>query len=52
MNSLEIYNMLEKMDDKHIQILINVSIKYLEKNRNIKYKEIMKDIKNLHKIMN
>lgn len=51
MNSKELYNMLEKLNDKDIELVISMSIRYLEKKRDIRFKDILSDIKIYHKIL-
>lgn len=52
MNSKEIWNLLENAEDKEIMIFISMSIQYLEKARNIEFKDIIKNIKNARKCLN
>ena len=52
MNSKEIWSLLENAEDKEIMIFISMSIQYLEKARNIEFKDIIKNIKNTRKCLN
>ncbi len=49
MNSKEMWEMLENMDTKDIRLLVDMSIRYLEMDRNVNFKDIIKDIKTIHK---
>lgn len=49
MNSKELWNKLEEMTNKEIQMTISMCITYLEKNRLIDFKDILKDIKGCRK---
>lgn len=51
MTSKEMFNMFEEMTTKELQILITMAIQYLNKNRQVEFKQIMKDIKNVHKLL-
>lgn len=49
MNSKETWKLLESLETKDIQTLVFMSIRYLEKNRKVDFKEFMKSIKELRK---
>lgn len=51
MNSEELWNMLENMKTSEIQTLISMSIRYLEKERYVDFKDQLKDIKKVHKML-
>lgn len=51
MNSEELWNMLENMKTSEIQTLILMSIRYLEKERYVDFKDQLKDIKKVHKML-
>ena len=51
MNSKQIWNLLEKLETQNIQILIDMSVRYLEYNRGLDFKTIIKDIKNTKKAL-
>lgn len=50
MNSVDIWNLLKSLDTKDIKILISMSIKYLEEDREVNFKDIIKDIKECRKM--
>lgn len=52
MKSKELYEKLETLSTKEIQIGIAVSVRYLVKGRGLKLREVIKDLKNLAKILN
>ena len=51
MSSKEIWVLLEKLTTDDIQVLITMSIRYLEKNRGIDFNSIIKDIKGARKYL-
>ena len=51
MNSSDLWKILESRNNKEIITMICMSIKYLEKIRGFKYKELMKEIKEINKIL-
>ncbi len=51
MNSEELWNMLKNMKTSEIQTLISMSIRYLEKERYVDFKDQLKDIKKVHKML-
>ena len=51
MNSKEIWNLLESLETKDIQVLLTMSVRYLEYNRNINFKKIIKDIKESKRVL-
>lgn len=51
MNSKEIWNLLESLKTEDIQVLITMSVRYLEYNRGIDFKTIIKDLKETKKIL-
>lgn len=51
MGSARAYAMLEDMTTKEIQVLISMSIQYLEMNRQVDFKDILKDIKGCRKFL-
>lgn len=51
MNSKELWNLLESLETADIQTLISMSVRYLEYNRKIDFKAIIKEIKNTKKIL-
>ena len=52
MNSKEMYDMFDKQTNKQLQMLISMAIIYLEKDRLMDFKDIMKDIKGCRKHVN
>ena len=51
MNSKEMWSLLENLETKDIQLLVTMSIRYLEYNRKINFKKIIKDIENTKKLL-
>lgn len=51
MKERELYNRLESMEDKDIQIEISASIIYLIKARGFSLRKILRDIKSLTKLL-
>ena len=51
MNSEELWNMFENMETKEIQVMVSIAIRYLEKERYIDFKDQLKDIKKVHKML-
>ncbi len=51
MNSKEIWNLLESLETADIQVLITMSVRYLEYNRGINFKTIIKDIKETKRVL-
>jgi len=51
MNSKELWNLLESLETADIQTLISMSVRYLEYNREIDFKTIIKNIKEDKKIL-
>ena len=51
MNSQELWNLLENSNTREIQSMLTMCVVYLIKSRNMKLKEIIKDIKDLVKGM-
>lgn len=51
MNSKEMWNMLENMETKDIRILVDMCIRYLEMDRNVNFKDIIKDINTIHNFL-
>lgn len=45
MNSKDLWNLLERLSDNDIQLLITMSARYLEAKRNKKLKNIIEDMK-------
>ena len=45
MTSKQLYDMLESMKDEDIELVISMSIRFLEKKRDIRFKDILSDIK-------
>ena len=52
LTSKEMFEMFEEMSTKELQILISMAIQYLNQNKGVEFKQIIKDIKNVHKLMN
>lgn len=46
MNSQELWNLLENSSNVEIQTMLTMCVVYLTKSRNMKLKDILKDIKN------
>ena len=51
MNSKELFNKLETLNDDDIELMISMSIRYLEKNRGFSFKDILNGIKVYHKVL-
>lgn len=51
MTSKEMFNLLERLDDKQIQNMLQMCVRYLVLNRKLKLKEIIKDIKKINKLI-
>lgn len=51
MNSKEIWDLLESLETKDIQVLLTMAVRYLEYNRNINFKTIIKDIKETKRVL-
>ena len=51
MSSKDMFNLLERLDDKQIQTMLQMCIRYLVLNRKLKLKEIIKDIKKINKMI-
>jgi len=51
MNSKDLWKDLESKTNEEIQVEISASVVYLIKKRNMKLKEILKDIKNITKML-
>ena len=51
MSSEKLWNILEDLTTKEIQIMISMSIRYLEMNRQVDFKDILKDIKGCRKYL-
>ena len=51
MTSQELWNLLENSNTREIQSMLTMCVVYLIKSRNMKLKEIIKDIKDLVKGM-
>lgn len=49
MKSKELYDKLETLSTKDIQIGVAISVRYLVKSRGLKLREIIKDLKNFTK---
>jgi len=49
MNSKQLWDNLEEMDTKSIEIYTKATIVYLVKDRQVKLKDFIKDIKNIFK---
>lgn len=51
MNSKELFDLLERLSSKDIQVMATMSVRYLVKSRNKKLNEILRDIKKVNKAM-
>lgn len=51
MKSKQLYDKLETLSTKEIQIMVAMSIRYLCMARGLKLKSIIKDLKNIDKIL-
>lgn len=51
MNSEQLWKMFNEMQTKEIRVMVSMAIRYLEKERYIDFKEQLKDIKKVHKML-
>ena len=52
MNTKKLYEDLESLSTKEIQVMVAISVRYLCMARGLKLKSIIKDLKNIEKILN